>query len=185
MNAVRWAPSADSSRVRIISLSEDIALLRRAARALHRAESVEQWTHIVADAGSGFAAQFALFAVEGGELKLRSWRGFPTVFETPVAIPLHDAPAFQHACDSREPVVSMFTPTELSARWIDLVRDSGHERVHIIPVVGPDRVPAVFYVTGEPDLEALEVLAALAAGSLVLRRTTVAPFIFPVSPAGD
>ncbi|MFO0501027.1 MAG: hypothetical protein ACK527_02355 [Acidobacteriota bacterium] len=160
---------------RLAALPQETAVLQRAARALRQSESIEQWVQIVADAAVGFASRVALFSVEGDRLEPKALRG-PGLLSGE-AVLLGEAPALRQVIETKETVVCLPAASELGGALFEPVLA---KRVHLLPVTGKVRVVGVLYAEGEANLAALETLTALAAGSLELRRATVAmPLIQP------
>jgi hypothetical protein len=163
---------------RLAALPQETAVLQRAARALRQAESIEQWVQIVADAAAVFAPRVALFAVEGDRLAPKALRG---PGELPAGeVVLSEAPALRQVIESKETVVCLAAASELGGA---LLQPALAKRVHLLPVTGKTRVLGILYAEGEANLAALETLTALAAGSLELRRVTVAMPLIQPAPA--
>jgi hypothetical protein len=113
------------------------AQLNRSVRGLLAAED---WKAALVEAARPFASRVELFFVE--------------------ELPLESAPAFRNAIESREPVVALRTPGELSAAIA--ARGAG-PRCCLFPVVADGGVRAVLYAEGDAvDMNALEMLAVVA-----------------------
>ncbi len=166
---------------RLAAVPAEAAELQRAARALRQAESIEQWIQIVADAAAGFAERAALFSIDGDRALGKALRGTGELPAEPVN--LSEAPALRQVVDTSETVVCLTATSQLG---LALFEPKVSRRAHLVPVVGKTRVVGVLYAEGDPNLPALETLAALAAGSLELRKANVtAPLIQPVSATAE
>ena len=160
---------------RLAAVPAEAAELQRAARALRQAESIEQWVQIVADTAAGFTERAALFSIDGDRALAKALRGTGRLVAEPVK--LAEAAALQQVVDTSETVVCLTAASQLGAA---LFEPRISKRAHLVPVVGKTRVLGILYAEGDPNLPALETLAALAAGSLELRKAQVtAPLIQP------
>ena len=160
---------------RLAAVPAEAAELQRAARALRQSESIEQWIQIVADAAAGFADRVALFSIDGDRALGKALRGTGALVAEPVN--LAEAAALRQVVDTSETVVCLTAASQLGAA---LFEPRIAKRAHLVPVVGKTRVLGILYAEGDPNLPALETLAALAAGSLELRKAKVAsPLIQP------
>lgn len=147
----------------------------RSVRRLIRYESEASWAAALADAAKPFAPDSAVFMVHGGMLKGAS-----------VAVPVESSPAFRNAIESRDTVIAIRTPGELSAEIIAARGASKSLRSYLFPIVVGDRVPAVLYADGEAvDVNALEAVSAVA-GAAIASRAKPDPLagISPVPQAG-
>lgn len=160
---------------RLAAVPAEAAELQRAARALRQAESIEQWIQIVADTAAGFAERAALFSIDGDRALGKALRGTGGLVAEPVK--LAEAPALRQVVETSETVVCLTASSQLG---LALFEPRISKRAHLVPVVGKTRVLGILYTEGDPNLPALETLAALAAGSLELRKAKVAaPLIQP------
>jgi hypothetical protein len=140
--------------------------LNETARRLRGAESRDEWIRTLTEAAGPHCGRAALFAVTSKGLSLG---------EHP-AIPLASAPAFGSAVESKDTVVAVGTPRELSQAVSSLLGDASMKKVYLFPVVVRLNVVAVLYAeAGEQavDVGALELLAFLAAASIDATETVV------------
>ena len=166
---------------RLAAVPAEAAELQRAARALRQAESIEQWIQIVADTAAGFTERAALFSIDGDRALGKALRGTGELPAEPVK--LAEAAALRQVVETSETVVCLTATSQLGPA---LFEPRVSRRAHLVPVVGKTRVLGVLYAEGDPNLAALETLAALAAGSLELRKAKVtAPLIQPVSATAE
>jgi hypothetical protein len=148
------------------SRSEVTDALNQTARRLRGAESREEWIRTVVEAASAHCAKAAIFGVTPKGL---------TVGDHP-PIPLASAPAFGSVVESKDTVVAVGTPRELSQTISATLGDASEKKVYLFPVVARQNVVAVLYA--EPgdrpvDVSAMELLASLAAASIEATTETV------------
>jgi hypothetical protein len=168
----RAAPDALAENRR--ALAEE---LNQAVRRLRQAANVEDLYSVLLDVTVPFCDQAALFSVHEKRVRaerIRRHAVVPAGERLPrLEIPTTQAAAFATAIDSRDPVVAMSAPAEVS---IALVRLFGHkldERVHLFPLVVNEAVAGVLYATGRVQPQPLELLAGVA--GLQCHIFTVAP----------
>ena len=88
-------------------------------------------------------------------------------------VPLASAPAFGSAVESKDTVVAVGTPSELSQTISSILGDASTKKVYLFPIVVRQNVIAVLYAEpGEVavDVSALELLAGLASASIEVYR---------------
>jgi hypothetical protein len=146
-----------------------IQKLNQSARRLRHFESESQWSHTLVDATRGFCGRAALFLVRDRALHLEASRNVDVPAPTE-DIGLEAAPAFATAVETRDTLVAMRTPGELSAQLADLLGeslDSGNARCCLFPLVTRQGVPAVLYADSDDvDVDAIELLTVTAAAVL-------------------
>jgi hypothetical protein len=141
--------------------------LNETARRLRSAESRDEWIRILIEAAGPYCGRAALFAASAKDISLG----------TSAPIPLASAPAFASAIESKDTVVAVGTPRELSQQVSSLLGDASSKKVYLFPVVVRQTVVAVLYAeAGEQavDVSALELLAFLAAASIDAAESVVA-----------
>jgi hypothetical protein len=140
---------------------ELIGKLNQIVRRLRGFEDERQWANTLVDSTRGFCGRAALFLVRDRKLHLETTRNFDDA-DLGFDVPLADAPAFAAAIETRDTLVAMRSGSELSAPIAAYVGD-GDPKVYLFPVVTRRDVPAVLFVdSGEVDVEALELLVAVA-----------------------
>lgn len=145
--------------------SELVDDLNQLLRRLRQYRTGSDWAAALLDGASRFVHQVAVFAFENGALRLLGQRNLdlPADFSFPAA----SAAAFAAVIESRDPVVAIRTPTEVTG--ILAVTADG-ERAHIIPIVNGSRVVALLFAADLHwvHVNALELVAGMA--SMVLER---------------
>jgi hypothetical protein len=147
--------------------------LNETARRLRGAENREEWIRTLIEASAPHCGRAALFAVTPKGLSMGDHP----------PIPLASAPAFGGAIESKDTVVAVGTPRELSLEVSSLLGDASSKKVYLFPVVVRQNVVAVLYAEGSEhavDVGALELLAFLAAASIDATETVVVK-----TPASD
>jgi hypothetical protein len=141
--------------------------LNQMVRRIRQSEDVEALDATLLDAASSFSTGSALFHVDGQVAKGRRIRGVSE--ETAEAfksleIPLASAAALAGAVETRDPVVAVTTPGEVSADLVELAGPTAEGRIFIFPLVVRDRVAALVYSWGTVQGSAMELLTQVAAG---------------------
>lgn len=80
-----------------------------------------------------------------------------------IEFPISHAAAFLSARETRDPVVAMSTPAEVSTQVVEAFRHDNDQRVYLFPLVVHGEVTSVLYATGEAQAPALELMAGVAA----------------------
>jgi hypothetical protein len=157
---------------------ELIQRLNQITRRLRSFENERQWANTLVDATRGFCGRAALFLIRDRGLHLETTRNFDDA-DLAVDVPLDTAPAFATAIETRDTLVVMRSPSELSEP-IDRYLGEGDEKVYLFPVVTRQAVPAVLLAeSGELDVDALELLVAMA-GAVIESRPAVPVRVAPV-----
>ncbi len=148
--------------------------LNQTARRLDQAESREVWIRTLLEAANGFCARAALFAINGKNLWYEDGKDIPEAANAREAgFPLASAPAFQNAVHSKDTVIALGTPRELSHAAAGFLGDTSGKKVYLFPMLVRQTAVAILYAEpgNEPDIEpvdvsALELLSLLAANSI-------------------
>ena len=164
--------SAETSR------RELIQKLNQIARRLRGFENERQWSNTLVDATRGFCGRAALFLIRDGKLRLETTRNFDDA-DLLVEVPLDTAPAFATAVETRDTLVAMLSPGELSEPIARYLGESD-AKVYLFPVVTRQAVPAILLAeSGEVDVDGLELLVAIA-GAVVDERPVAPVRVVPV-----
>lgn len=154
--------------------------LQLAARSLRQAESAAQWVQILADAAAPLSRSVCFFRIDGDEARCEAARGMEPVTG---AVSLAGAPALRQAVETKETVVCLFAPSQLSVAVTG--EAATRRRAHLFPLVGKTRVLGVLLALDDegPDAHALEVLLSLGAATLELREAKSQTLIGLATPA--
>ncbi len=154
-----YSQAAQSARTQVTNE------LNQALRRLRNYQTQAEWLSAVLDGASRLAHQVALLELSNGVLTLRGQHNLhaPENFSFPVTA----APAFASAIESRDPIVALRTPSEVTG---PLSGPDLSERAHLFPIANGSRVVAVLFAADADylDLNGLELIAGLA--SAVLER---------------
>lgn len=141
--------------------------LNQAVRRIRQSEDLEALGATLLDAAGSFSTGSALFQVDGEVAKGRRIRGVPEemaeAFKA-LEIPLASAAAMAGAVETRDPVVAMTTPGEVSADLVELAGAAAEGRIFIFPLVVRDHVAALVYAWGTVQGSTMELLTQVAAG---------------------
>ncbi len=139
--------------------------LNQCLRRLRHYQTEGEWLSAVLDGAARFAQQAAVLTLHHDLLRLRAQYklNLPEILSFPVS----SAAAFASAIDTRDPVIALRTPSEVTEQ---LSAPEAGERAHIVPITNGGRVVAVLFAADQEymDVNALEVIAGIA--SAVLER---------------
>lgn len=147
--------------------------LNQAVRRLRNSTSLEDLYSVLLDVTVPFCDQAALFSVHAKQIRAERIRRHAVV---PVGqsagsgeqrlprleIPTAQAAAFATVIDTRDPVVAMSAPREVSGALVRLFGHKLNERVHLFPMVANEAVVGILYATERVQAQALELLAGVA-----------------------
>lgn len=156
----------EQDRIRLVgSTRRDLtSRLSQIARRLRTFENEQQWSQSFVRSTDGFCGRAALFVVNQGFLELRAARGFENAPAITEKIALASAPAFASAVDTKDAVVAMRTPRELSEAVATMVGGTPAQRCHLFPLGTRERVPAILYADSEDgslEASALDLLSTI------------------------
>ncbi len=180
---------------RLAARGEFAGQLNQAVRRMRLNDGMEELTATLLDAAAAFSGNAALFRMDGESVRGEGIRGVPEeaveAFRR-LALPLSSAAALAHSVESRDPVVALTTPAQVSAEMMHLAGHPPEGRVSIFPVVAADRVAALVYAWGDVQASTLELLTQVAGAVWPAEKTaagplvTIAPAIAPTSaPAAE
>jgi hypothetical protein len=154
--------------------------LNQAVRRVRHAASVDDLYSILLDVTVSFSEQAAVFSIHRELARAERMRRPAGVQagENGAAASLpalefqvSEAAAFSTAIDTRDPVVAMSTPGEISAALVGLFGHPPDERVYLFPLLAGETVAALFYAAGgvqAPPIELLSEVAALRMQALTM-----------------
>lgn len=156
--------------------------LNQTVRRLRGAESHAAWLHALLEAACRFSRFAALFSTLNNRLRCeqaRSLEGAPAAGLVGLDIPLSAAPAFQHAVESGDPVVTLSAAEELSESLAAALTANISGRAHLFPLLTSGRVVAVLYAEpASPEAAAaLELLASIGGATLERRMAAPSPLV--------
>jgi hypothetical protein len=146
--------------------------LNQAVRRLRQTAGREDLYSVLLDVTVPFCDQAALFSVQEKRVRAERIRRHAVVpagaNATPgerlprLEIPTAQAAAFGTAIESRDPVIAMSAPTEISAALVRLFGHKPDERIHLFPLVVNETVEGILYATGRVQAQPIELLAGVA-----------------------
>lgn len=160
------AVASTESRVR----QQRSAELAQAFRRFRQASSPEEIMRWLEEAAGSVCERFAILSVSGPMLVGLTLHGVDSeplqaLFEV-LDIPLAEAPALSECVESREMVVSIATPREVSPQLVQIFHHGGGEKVYLFPIVVRGETAALLYgasrESGQVDFSSLELLAGMA-----------------------
>lgn len=139
--------------------------LNQAVRRIRQTGNLEDLGATLVDATAAFCASAALFGVSAETVSGERIRGVSESVAREFAsleLPLASAPALAGAIESRDPVVTATTASEVSDVLVKLLGHSPAGRASVYPLVARDRVTALLYTWGTAQGPAIELLAQVA-----------------------
>ncbi|MES1258028.1 MAG: hypothetical protein ABUS51_06345 [Acidobacteriota bacterium] len=146
--------------------------LNQALRRLRQAPSLTAALETLADASAPWARRAVVIAVEGNSARSRATRGLSDHEE--IAFDLDAAGAVSAAVESKDPVVAVASPAELSPALAALLTEGTEDRkAYLFPIAVRQNVVAMLLASGAVTPAPLELLCEAAGMKLE----------FPVTPA--
>ena len=166
--------------------NESAEQLNQAVRRIRQAATLEELGATLLDAASAFAEGAALFRIADEAAKGDGIRGVPEqaaeAFRT-LEIPLSSAAALGGAAATRDPVIAVTTPAEVSQELVGLAGHPPDGRASVFPIVAADRVAALVYAWGAVQGAAIELLTQVAAAVWPAGATGAAETLVIIEPA--
>jgi hypothetical protein len=165
------------------------AQVSQSVRRLSQAQASGEWAAALLDAAVPYCRRCLLFSVGLRAVIAEGARGFDEATAAGWSgreIQLQFAPAFATAIESRDVVVALRSPGEISQELAALVGESEHDRAHVYPVLTRGRCAALLFVEPSDDdcthsaLELLAVAAGLAFGARSPAATSTS--LVPLTP---
>lgn len=143
--------------------------LNQVARRLKQFAKESDWYDAVLDGAARFSAEIALFSLKGDELELKGSRNLQLT--AGIVLTLRQAAAFRNAQETKDTIVALRTPNEVSEL---LTSAAPGARAYVVPILNGTRVAAVLFAAADSSSpSALELIATIA--SAVLERNSQAP----------
>jgi hypothetical protein len=171
--------------------------LNQSIRRLRRSSSADELYTVLLDVSIPFSEQAVVFSIDGRVARAERMRR-PAAVEAgegkagqnlpALEIAIDGAAAFTTALDTRDPVIAMSAPAELSGPLVELCGHKVEEKVYLFPLVVREKVAGVLFAAGSvhsPPLELLSEVTALQLENLTASSATE-PAIAdaqPVAPA--
>jgi hypothetical protein len=136
--------------------------LNQAARRLRQAEGWEEIGITLVDAASAFCQGAALFRIEGATARAERLSGGNAERFTGLEIALDQAAAFGGAVETKDPVIAITFPAEVSSAMIEVAGHDVTDRASLFPIVARDRVEGILYCWGAVHGAPIELLTQVA-----------------------
>ena len=153
--------------------------LNLALRRLRDAGTVEQVLRHLAESCSQHASRVVVLVFEDNQGRAVATKGIPETHSS-LAFPLTDAPALVSAVETRDPVVALASPAEISVALAAAFNadssDSEPDKAYLFPIVARQSVVGIVAVAGAAYPAPLELLC----GTAAMRIETLSP-----QPAGN
>jgi hypothetical protein len=147
--------------------------LNQAVRRLRQAANLDDLYSVLLDVTVPFCDQAAVFSVHEKRVRaerIRRHGGVPAGESSTrgqplprLEIPTSQAAAFATAIDTRDPVIAMSAPGEVSDALVGLFGHKRDDRIYLFPMVVNEAVAGILYATGRVQGQVLELLAGVAA----------------------
>lgn len=189
--AVRGAV-ADASGETRRALAEE---LNQAVRRLRQSDNGEDLYATLLDVTLSFCEQAAVFSIHQSVVRAECMRRITDVQSgeergasslPALEFSITEAAAFSTAIDTRDPVIAMSAPAEVSDALVRLFEHKADERVYLFPLVSDGSVASLFYASGNvqaPPLELLSEVAGLQLHNLTAALPEPAPAVVEPPPA--
>lgn len=142
--------------------------LNQSLRRIRQYGTEAEWVSAVLDAAAQFAEKIALLAVNNGILTVRG--EYKLNLPENLSFPVASAGAFAGAIETKDPIIALRTPSEVS----EALSVPNGERAHVMPIINGSRVVAVLFAADQDstDVNGLELIAGIASAVLERRANT-------------
>ena len=139
--------------------------LNQVVRRFRNYRNESEWMAALLDGATRFVEQVAVFSVQGDGFHVRVQANLD--IPPDLKISFADAAAFRSAVETRDPVIALRTPSEVTQA---LAGSDPGDRCHVIPIMNGARAVAMLFAADDEymDGNALELIAGVA--SMVLER---------------
>jgi hypothetical protein len=164
--------------------------LNQGVRRLRQAADADDLYAILLDVTLPFCEQAAVFSIHDRRARAERMRRPAEVHAgedgaasslPPLEFPVSDAAAFSTAIDTRDPVIAMSTPAEVSPALVGLLGHKPDERAYLFPLVAGEAVAGIFYASSNVQAPPLELLSEVA--GLRLRAFAAVPALAAAATA--
>ncbi len=158
--------------------------LDQAVRRLRQASDTDDVYSVLLDVTASFCEQAVVFSIHDKQVRAERMRrpvavlamdGAASASLPALAFPVSEAAAFMTVLDTRDPVVAMSTPAEVSPALVGLFGHKPNERVYLFPLSDGGRVAGIFYAASRVQAPFVELLAEVA--GLRLQTLTQVPAV--------
>src|ERR1700730_13361947 len=145
--------------------------LNQAVRRLRQSKNADDLYATLLDVTLSFCEQAAVFSIHQSAARAECMRRVTAVESgeergaaslPALEFPLTEAAEFSTASETRDPVIAMSAPAEVSDALVRLFEHKADERVYLFPLVTDEGVASVFYASGNVQAPPLELLSEVA-----------------------
>ena len=188
--AVRGAVADATGETRRVLAEE----LNQAVRRLRQSDNGDDLYATLLDVTLSFCEQAAVFSIHQSLVRAECMRRITAVQSgeergasslPALEFSITEAAAFSTAIETRDPVIAMSAPAEVSDALVRLFEHKADERVYLFPLVADGSVASLFYASGNvqaPPLELLSEVAGLQLQNLTAALPEPAPAVVEPPP---
>lgn len=145
--------------------------LNQAVRRIRQATDADDLYSILLDVTVPFCGQAVIFSIHEKSARAERMRrpaqgnageGGAAANLPPLTFLISDAAAFDTVIDTRDPVVAMSTPAEVSPKLVALFGHKPDERVYLFPLAAGGQVAGIFYAGARVQAPLIEMLCEVA-----------------------
>ena len=138
--------------------------LNQTLRRIRQASSEEETLQLLLEHSSACAVAAVVLPIEGRQARVAAWRGVALREEEEDSVPieLNDAAAIASCVESRDPVVALADPGEISAILATALKSVGGGKVYLFPVTARQNTVALLMAAGEVAPAPIELLCEAA-----------------------
>ena len=145
--------------------------LNQGVRSVRKAANADELYSTLLDVTIPYCEQAAIFSIYENLARAERMRRPAEVIPgedgeaaslPPLEFPVSAAAAFSTAIQTRDPVIAMSTPAEVSDALVRLLSHKTDERIYIFPLVANGAVASIFYAAGQVQAPPLELLSEVA-----------------------
>jgi hypothetical protein len=150
LDEVEGSFAAEHARKSRLAREQFAETLNQGLRRLRAATTPEQAAQLAVDISAPYSRNCAVFFFSDGVARAHHGRGLGA---EPVEFSPNAAAAFQSAIETRDPVVAMGTPSEISAQLAARLDSENPPRVYLFPLLVRGEVKAVLFAAGVTETE--------------------------------
>jgi len=147
--------------------------LNQSVRRLRQAATFAEIAAVLCDASAPFANSCAVFHIHEDAVGGERLRGAATEAAgrfREIEFAAAEAGAFAGAIDSREPVVALCSPAEVSPAVVEAFGHAPGDKAHLLPLTVDRTTAGILYAAGAVESAALELLVQVTAAVLEARQ---------------
>ncbi len=147
-------------------------ILNQGLRRLRETSTIENAAQLTFELALPFASRCALFLFRDAGARAEASRGFGS---QPLDLQPDQGAAFRAAIESRDPVIAVSTPSEISPALAARVSTETAERVYLFPLVVRSEVKAMLFAAGTVAAAPVELIAGIGAMQMEILTAPAVP----------